>query len=289
MQYNKNNLEKLCEICIDVAKSAGKKILYHYANFDNKKHIKIKLDQSPVTIADLASHHEIVNGLNNIIVDGCKFILPILSEENTELSTTARKQWQDYWLVDPLDGTKQFINKKDEFCINIALISNSRPILGVIYAPCTDTVYYGIRGHGAFKVISNSKAEKIQSKKIHIINGKANLTITTSRSHAKPSRHYDFIEKLSKAIDKFTTIHSGSAIKFGLIAEGSADIYPRFGFTYEWDTAAGDCILQEAGGKLFTLDGNEFLYNQKDSLINPEFYAVGDVHYDWQRLLKNAN
>lgn len=283
IEYNANNLQQLCQSAIAIAQLAGDEILSYYNNTKVENDIKIKDDKSPVTIADLASSKIIENKLNNLKIDNSIFRLPVLSEESPDVNTITRRQWNDYWLVDPLDGTKEYIDKNGEFCIIISLISDKRPIIGIIYAPYLKTLYYAIKNQGAYKVTANKEPTKINTNKIDM--SKKNITIVTSKRHHNYSKYNDFIDTLRQNNIKTNVILQGSAIKFGLVAEGKADIYPRFGLTSEWDTAAGDCILQEAGGCLKTLDGKSFLYNNKDSLLNSEFYAAGDQHYNWRDLI----
>ena len=282
MQYSKEQLLELCLHCTVIAKSAGRAILESYESFSLVHDVKIKADDSPVTIADLASHNVIMQGLQQLKLSDKPFILPILSEEGSEVSPEIRRSWSNYWLVDPLDGTKDFISKNGEFCVNIALIHENRAVLGIIYAPYTDVLYYATAGNGAYKIIGNNQPIRIHSTAInsHV------LKVVSSRRHNKASRYNMFLEHLRAKNLNHHTILSGSAIKFGLVAEGKADLYPRFGLTSEWDVAAGDCILREAGGKLKQMDGKEFFYNKKDSLINPEFYAYGDDTYDWSSLFE---
>lgn len=284
--YTSDNLKKLCTTAIEIIRQAGIEILAHYNSFDASKDITLKPDKSPVTVADLASNKVIFDGLSNLLLDGKLFKLPILSEEDSDdKPAKLRQEWTSYWLLDPLDGTKEFINKNGEFSINLALIHHNRPIMGIIYAPYFDILYYAIENQGAYKVTCSSEPIVIKTNKINHVNNKLNINIATSRRHHKTSKYNKFVKKLISNNMDCNAIFSGSAIKFGLVAEGVSDIYPRFGLTYEWDVAAGDCILQEAGGALCKLDGSRFKYNSHESLINPEFYAVGDNNFDWQKYI----
>jgi 3'(2'), 5'-bisphosphate nucleotidase len=276
--YSKEKLFSLCNQCINIAKDAGKIILQYYNSFDASKDLNYKSDNTPITKADLAAHDVIFAGLNNLNLDCKQFKLPVLSEESSEINTLLRLSWDDYWLVDPLDGTKEFINKSDEFCINIALIKNHRPILGVIYMPCFDLVYFAIDGYGAYKL--SAGLDVLSAQKIQVNNDFANnINIISSKRHHKTSKYNDFLRKLTKKNLQYNTIQKGSALKFCLIADGTADLYPRFGFTSEWDTAAGDCIVHEAGGIVRDLNNNLLSYNTRETLINPEFYAAGDKDF----------
>lgn len=254
---------------ITLAKQAGEEIL---AIYQGQIIVDAKADLSPLTAADLAAHKIIVDGLKQLTPD-----VPVLSEESAETPFTERKNWQRYWLVDPLDGTKEFIEKNDEFTVNIALIENHQPVFGVVYAPALNICYFAMRGKGAFK------QENSVSQPIHV---KANvgkqIHVVTSRRHGLSELQY-FLQQLGD----HTMLHRGSALKFGLVAEGVADIYPRLGPTSEWDTAAAQCIVEEAGGAVVDLSGKPFRYNTKASLLNPEFLAVGDVNYHWQKYFSN--
>lgn len=235
---------------IKIAKRAGEKILEIYVG-DNFE-VKIKDDNSPLTIADLASH--------NIIIDNLLKIsdYPILSEENI-IDYEIRKNWNKFWLVDPLDGTKDFIAKNDQFTINIALIENGKPILGVLYAPALNLMYYAKLNKGAYK-----NGEKIYNK-----SKRDNLIASDSMFHSS-EKTIEFLENnFITKIQKY-----GSALKFGKLAEGEIDIYPRFNGTKEWDTAAGQIIMNEAGCKIIDLTTHaELIYNKPD-IKNNYFIAL---------------
>jgi len=266
-----NNPITLIEPIIDLAREASQKILEVYkSDFDiNKKH-----DSTPVTTADLAAHHCIVDGLKEITPS-----LPILSEESASIPFSERKKWQTYWLVDPLDGTREFIKKNGEFTVNIALIDDHQPILGVIYVPVSNVCYYGCKSQGAFKLENNvSKAINVNKKR----SGK--IIIASSRSHAKHSLD-QFIQK----IGEHELILLGSSLKSCLVAEGKADIYPRLGLTSEWDTAAAQCIVEEAGGFITDINLNKLRYNTKESLLNPDFLVFGDKTVDWKNYITRAS
>ena len=261
---NKENLLKIVNISID----AGKVILNYYSeNVD----IIYKDDESPLTKADLASHKIITDSIKKITPD-----IPILSEEEF-IDWKIRKKWKKYWLIDPLDGTKEFIKKNDEFTVNIALIENNRPILGVIYTPVLNELFFSIKNSGSYKILTNKKLTSLnEAKKISINKNKLNkVKIIGSRSHSNPK-----IQKwVKKNFNEFDILQKGSSLKFCLIAEGSADIYPRFGPTSEWDIAAGHIILEEAGGKLKSIDNKEILYNEKENILNPEFFAYSNIEF----------
>lgn len=250
---------------ITLAKQAGEEIL---AIYRGQIIVETKADFSPVTAADLAAHKVIVDGLKQLTSG-----VPVLSEESAAIPFAERKNWQRYWLVDPLDGTKEFIEKNGEFTVNVALIENHEPIFGVVYAPVLNICYFATRGVGAFKQENNLTQQIHANKEIG-----EKINVATSRRHGLNKLQY-FLQQ----IGDHTVVHRGSALKFGLVAEGQADIYPRLGPTSEWDTAAAQCVLEEAGGAVIDLAGNPLRYNTKDSLENPEFIAIGDTHQNWQK------
>ncbi|WP_404398463.1 3'(2'),5'-bisphosphate nucleotidase CysQ [Idiomarina loihiensis] len=237
----------------DIARDAGAAIMdiYESNDFDVQK----KVDDSPLTKADLAAHNIICEGLRALDIQ-----YPVISEESSTISWAQRKHWCRYWLVDPLDGTKEFIKRNDEFTVNIALIEKGVPILGVVYAPALDAMYTGERDRGAFL---NDKAISVATQEPET------LRVVGSRSH--PSQETtDWLDALGKPYEMLAV---GSSLKFCLVAEGKADIYPRLGPTSEWDTAAAHAVLSAAGGQVTTLAGNPLLYNQKEDYLNPHFIA----------------
>lgn len=261
---SKENLLEIVNISVD----AGEVILNYYnENVD----VIYKDDESPLTKADLASHKIITDSIKKITPD-----IPILSEEEF-IDWKIRKKWKKYWLIDPLDGTKEFIKKNDEFTVNIALIENNRPILGVIYTPALNELFYSIKNFGSYKIFTKKKLNTLkEAKRISINKKKSNkIKIVGSRSHSNPK-----LDKwVNKNFNEFDILQKGSSLKFCLIAEGSADIYPRFGPTSEWDIAAGHIILEEAGGKLKSIDNKEILYNEKENILNPEFFAYSNIDF----------
>jgi len=246
------------------AVKAGNAILeiYNSADFG----VEIKSDDSPLTKADLAAHNVIVADLTKITPD-----VPILSEESADIPFDVRSKWNKYWLVDPLDGTKEFIKKNGEFTVNIALIENGQPILSVVYVPVKEIAYTAAKGYGAFKKVKDER-HKINSHK-----PARNIPVVVgSRSHiSEDVRNY-----LKKLGDHEMTA-MGSSLKFCLVAEGVADLYPRLGLTSEWDTAAAQCIVEQAGGRVVTLDNESLMYNTKESLLNPFFMVYGDGNREW--------
>ena len=261
---SKENLLEIVNISVD----AGEVILNYYnENVD----VIYKDDESPLTKADLASHKIITDSIKKITPD-----IPILSEEEF-IDWKIRKKWKKYWLIDPLDGTKEFIKKNDEFTVNIALIENNRPILGVIYTPALNELFYSIKNFGSYKILTKKKLNTLkEAKRISINKKKSNkIKIVASRSHSNP-----ILDKwVNKNFNEFDILQKGSSLKFCLIAEGSADIYPRFGPTSEWDIAAGHIILEEAGGKLKSIDNKEILYNEKENILNPDFFAYSNIDF----------
>ena len=242
-------LTELLPRAIDLACESGRSILAIYQDLNPQ--VEYKLDHSPVTQADLASHHILQTGLARLAPHW-----PVLSEESVEVPFDERKSWRHFWMIDPLDGTKEFLQRTGEFTVNIALIEDDRPILGVVYAPVIDKLYFAARGVGSYRM-----------------DGKVTTPIRVASTTAGSSR---FVVSRHHASEQETKggelIVMGSSLKFCLIAEGAADVYPRNGPTMEWDTAAAQCILEEAGGSVTDLEGNTIRYN-KHLLLNPGFVA----------------
>ncbi|HEY9032250.1 MAG TPA: 3'(2'),5'-bisphosphate nucleotidase CysQ [Kangiella sp.] len=252
-------VNKINKIAID----AGKKIMAIYEmDFD----IYEKKDESPLTEADLASHHHIINELVSLDTG-----FPILSEESADIDWSERQSWQTYWLIDPLDGTKEFIKKNGEFTVNIALVHQNRPILGVVYAPAIDVLYYGSEETGAWKLESGTaKQIKVSTK------AENPIRVVGSRSHQSEA-----MEGYLSQYPSHEMIPMGSSLKLCLVAEGKADLYPRLGPTCEWDTAAAHAIVNAAGGYCVIYDEEQktetkdLTYNTKESLLNPYFIVKG--------------
>lgn len=245
----------------EIARAAGSKIMGIYENADLANVVDYKADDSPLTLADKAS--------NEVIVPALKAawpLLPILSEESVQTGYDERRKWKSFWLVDPLDGTKEFIKRNGEFTVNIALIDDGRPVAGVIYVPARDTFYWGSADGGAFKKVGPAKPVKIT-----VNNADADRTAVRSRSHASPEE-----DELLARYGVTDSISVGSSLKFCMVAEGKADIYYRHGPTMEWDTAAGHAILAAAGGRVFKGNTEEeaFAYNKED-LLNSSFLCLG--------------
>jgi len=262
------DLDQLCQKVVHIARLAGEKILEVY---NSEYTIEHKEDNTPLTTADLAADKIICDALKELTPD-----IPILSEESTHIPFEIRKKWLRYWLIDPLDGTREFIKRNGEFTVNIALIENHQSILGVINVPVSGTDYYAWRGGHAYK-----KAPSAEQKIINVRTAnRNNLTIAGSRSHVS--------DKLRTYLDKLGDIQLlsvGSSLKSCMVAEGTVDLYPRLGLTSEWDTAAAHCIVEEAGGYITQTDGSALLYNTKDCLLNPEFFVFGDNQILWKMFL----
>jgi 3'(2'), 5'-bisphosphate nucleotidase len=257
----KNNL--LLKVC-NIAIKAGEEILKYYTE---DIHVTHKDDSSPLTKADLASNKIIMNALQQL-----DSTIPILSEESL-VEWKERKNWTKYWLVDPLDGTKEFIKQNGEFTVNIALIENNKPILGVIFTPVKFDLYFAQKNYGSYKINSSSKLINLQEAvKIFVTNQSSIKRIIGSRSHSNQT----FDSWVNQNFPNSEIVQAGSSLKFCLVAEGAADIYPRFGPTSEWDIAAGHIIVNEAGGRVNTFENTEINYNQKEDLLNPQFYAIGN-------------
>jgi len=264
------NINQYINPTIEVARRAGKVIteIYH-----SKFAICEKQDRSPVTDADLAANQIILEGLAEFAPD-----IPTISEESDPVPFGTRANWQQYWLIDPLDGTKEFIKHRDEFTVNIALIRNHTPILGIIQIPTQDICYFATQGGGAYKKIGDSTPVKIKTNKTD----HDNFGVIVG-NHVSDSRTLDAFRK---EIGPHQITRIGSSIKTCLIAEGLADVYPRFGPTSEWDTAAAQCIIEEAGGKLTDMMLKPLRYNTKESFLNPYFISFANAKKDWATILR---
>jgi len=242
----------------DIAYQAGAAIMEVYHSGDTGE--SSKADNSPLTLADLASNRIIVDALSKLTPG-----IPILSEEAAEVSYSVRSSWARFWLVDPLDGTKEFIKRNGEFTVNIALIENGQSVLGVVYAPVLDVCYFGSLGAGAFVKRGNTAAKPIAVKAS--VAGEP-LKVVASRSHSDVRT-----DALLKQIGEYQCVSMGSSLKLCLVAEGAANFYPRLGPTMEWDTAAAHAVVKAAGGVVCNMAGEELCYNKVD-LHNPEFFVM---------------
>ena len=255
-------IELLADVCA-IAEKAGAAIMEIYArDFD----VALKDDDSPLTAADLAAHTAIAEGLARL-----EPRFPLLSEESNDGAFAARRSWPMYWLVDPLDGTKEFVKRNGEFTVNIALIDGHEPLLGAVYAPVLDRVYSGIKGIGAWLRTNGGPTRSIAVTRP----AQDPVRVVGSRSHASPQLA-DYLEKIGPHELK----SMGSSLKICLVAEGEADVYPRLGPTSEWDTAAAHAVLLGAGGQMIDTHGEPLRYNKAD-LLNPHFIAFGDPNRRW--------
>jgi 3'(2'), 5'-bisphosphate nucleotidase len=253
----KPNLDDMKKI-ITIAKKAGESIMQIYQKDIG---VEYKEDQRPLTEADLASHHLICDELNKLYPD-----IPILSEESAD-TFTLKDENASFWCVDPLDGTKEFIKKNDEFTVNIALIQNQQPILGVIGVPAMNLMYAAVKGEGAFKTQGDNKLQKIQVKP----QDPDHLTFAVSRSH---------LDDHTKAmVDEYQAqlLQAGSALKLAYVAEGLVDVYPRFGPTMLWDVAAGQCIIEEAGGQVLCAENQQPMTYNINNMKNDSFIAMNKL------------
>jgi 3'(2'), 5'-bisphosphate nucleotidase len=251
-----------------LAQQAGERIL---AVYNTDFSVEEKEDKSPLTAADMASHTAIVAGLKALSPD-----IPILSEESAKIPYEERSTWDTYWLIDPLDGTKEFIKRNGEFTVNIALIRKGIPVLGVVHVPVSGVTYAGCEGQGALKDEPGVGERPVHVRKL----GDGPVAVVGSRSHQG-----DSLKAFLARVGDHEMVSMGSSLKICLVAEGAADVYPRLGPTSEWDTAAAHCVVNQAGGSLTDLDMQPLRYNTKDSLLNPYFFVFGDDSRDWSQYL----
>jgi 3'(2'), 5'-bisphosphate nucleotidase len=261
-------LNSLIEPVAALTAAAGRAILEVYAtDFE----VETKSDNSPLTRADLASHHTLVAGLRELMPD-----TPIVSEEGGLPEFAERSAWTRYWLIDPLDGTKEFVNRNGEFTVNVALIESHRPVFGVVHAPVQDKTYVGCTGHGAELRVADGAPRPIR------VAGRSSdpVRVVGSRSHRGAS-----LDAFLERVGETDVVPMGSSLKFCVVAEGLADVYPRLGPTSEWDTAAAQAVVEQAGGRVLRLDGKPLSYNEKEDILNPYFVVAGPADHDWLALL----
>jgi 3'(2'), 5'-bisphosphate nucleotidase len=269
MQHYQQHLEAV----ITIAKQAGAEIMQVYAtDFD----VENKSDNSPLTKADMAAHQVIVKALKQLTPE-----IPVLSEESEHISAEERNSWPLYWLIDPLDGTREFVKRNGEFTVNIALIQENVSVLGVVYAPVTELLYYAVAGQGAFKQIKHHAPYQIHTKSLNI----ERVVVAGSRSHSDHKLQQFLTNMHIKTGATPELIHMGSSLKICLVADGAVDVYPRIGPTSEWDTAAAHCVLTEAGGDIVDISGRSLRYNTKQSLLNPNFFATVKTTFNWSEFL----
>lgn len=257
-------LDRLARECRVLARRAGAAILQIYAG---SFAVEYKADASPLTAADMAAHRLIVAGLAGLTPG-----IPVLSEESSSIDWSERRDWERYWLVDPLDGTREFVKRNGEFTVNIALIEHHAPVLGVVLVPVSGELYYGIAGEGAFlESAPGGLPRPIETRAAAEV-----VRVAGSRSHGSERQ-----AALLAHLGEHTLVPVGSSIKFCMVARGDADLYLRLGPTSEWDTAAAQCVVEQAGGAVVDLAGAPLRYNTGESLLNPEFLTLGDVSVDW--------
>ncbi len=270
--WKENELDALLRIAI----SAGKEILSVYERAGDIE-VEIKDDSSPLTEADRRAHELIVEELQQFSPS-----IPILSEESDKSAFAERKNWSQFWIVDPLDGTKEFIKRNGEFTVNIALVNNGVPELGIVHVPVTGTNYLGKLGTGAWKIGTSGEFDEISASKLNSASGP--VRVVASRSHRG-----ELVDKLIAIMEaelgQCEVVSMGSSLKICLLAEGKADIYPRLAPTSEWDTAAAHAVLNAAGGEIYDTCFEALRYNQKETLLNPHFIAVADPKFSWSSLL----
>lgn len=261
-------MDQLAEQLLSIAREAGEAILRVYHQDFAVEH---KGDESPLTAADLASHRIISRRLGGLEPD-----TPVLSEEGADIPFETRRRWRRYWLIDPLDGTREFVKRNGEFTVNIALIEDHRPTTGVVHVPVSGVSYVGRTGQGAWKIDGEDGREEIRVAPKR----PERVRVAGSRSHAGDSLK-QFLERLGE----HEIVSMGSSLKLCLVAEGTADVYPRLGPTSEWDTAAAQAVVEAAGGRVTTTDLATLEYNTKESLLNPHFLVFGDNGEDWGKYL----
>ncbi|HWP94728.1 MAG TPA: 3'(2'),5'-bisphosphate nucleotidase CysQ [Gammaproteobacteria bacterium] len=262
--------DNLLQPLLEIAREAAARILEIYGREFTVEH---KEDASPLTEADRASHAAIVRGLAALTPD-----IPVLSEESAAVPPAERRRWDTFWLVDPLDGTKEFIQRNGEFTVNIALVQEGRPIAGLVHVPVSGESYLACAGVGAFHL--NARGERSVLRVAPL--GAGPIRVVGSRSHRG-----ELLDAYLARLGPHTLVSMGSSLKLCLVAAGKADVYPRLGPTFEWDTAAAQCVVECAGGQVIACDTGEPLrYNRRDTLVNPFFIAYGDPRGDWLRHLQ---
>jgi 3'(2'), 5'-bisphosphate nucleotidase len=269
-------LTELIQIMSTVARDAGAAILQVYGDEDFG--VQTKADDSPLTRADLAAHDIIVEGLQQWAPG-----IPVLSEESDDISFVERSSWDRYFLVDPLDGTKEFIKRNGEFTVNIALIEKGVPIKGVVFVPVKDVMYTGDQQEKIATVTREGETGSIRVRRLD----RASLTVVASRRHGGEALEA-CLYVLRDNFASIDTVNMGSSLKLCLIAEGEADLYPRLAPTSEWDTAAAQAVVEAAGGKVVDVELKELRYNTKDNILNPFFYVIGDTEFDWNAVLSQV-
>ena len=259
---------------IAIVEEAGAAIL---AVYEGDFEVENKADESPLTQADLAAHKIIVAGLQAATPE-----IPIISEESEPPGFDVRSLWPTYWLVDPLDGTKEFVNRNGEFTVNIALIHQGEAVYGIVGVPVQQRIYIGDVTAAKASCLEQGQMRHIASRKMQA--GQSELVVVASRSHGG-ERLENYLDELAQTFSALERQPVGSSLKLCTLAVGDADCYPRLGPTSEWDIAAAHAVLRAAGGEVYTFDGKVLAYNSKESLLNPEFVAVADAGFDWFAVL----
>lgn len=272
------NDRQLMDAAVVLARQAGEAILPFWRA---DVAVTTKSDDSPVTAADLAAHHIIVKGLLELAPH-----IPVLSEEDADIALAERQGWQRWWLVDPLDGTKEFIAGSEEFTVNIALIEAGEVVFGVVATPTNGRCYFGGRALGSWREALGLPAEPIQVRAAPAEGNR--FTVVASRRHSSPQQEA-LLSGLGRAVGELELASVGSSLKFCLLAEGAADCYPRLAPTSQWDTAAAQGVLEGAGGEVVTLDGQPLRYPARESLLNPFFLALPRAAAWRQNLLDLAS
>lgn len=262
--------EDLLPGVLSIARAAGRAILAIYASADHG--VETKADRTPLTAADRAANDVIAAGLARLTPD-----IPVWSEESAAVEWDTRRHWPAFWLVDPLDGTREFIKRNGEFTVNIALVRGHSPVLGVVHAPVLDRDYYGLAGGGAFRADAGGPGRPIRVRAPALWP----LRVAGSRSHRGAG-----LDGILARVGEHRLLSMGSSLKFCLVAEGEADVYPRLGPTSEWDTAAAQAVLEAAGGAVVDLQGQPLRYNTRPEILNPHFIAYGDPGRDWLALVR---
>lgn len=258
---------------IELARQAGQLIMDIYASGFK---VNNKTDNTPVTCADLAANELIVKKLSELTPD-----IPILSEESAEIPFSERRLWETYWLVDPLDGTKAFIDRTGEFSVNIALIHQNHPLIGVIFSPVKQCIFYASKGNGAFYVDNEHQEKRLRVRE----KCQQKVIVAGTKTSLHSAALQVFLKNLEKIFTSYEVKFMGSSLKSCMVAEGVADVYARLGPTSEWDTAAAQCIVEEAGGLITDTQMNVLRYNTKESLLNPDFFVFGDQSIIWKQFL----
>ncbi|MGO2496932.1 MAG: 3'(2'),5'-bisphosphate nucleotidase CysQ [Vibrio litoralis] len=275
MAATQSDLSHLIPQVISIAREAGQRILEIYQNKDYQEFTKA--DDTPVTTADLAAHKIIMQQLADLTPT-----IPILSEEDADISLKKRSQWDRYWLVDPLDGTQEFIARSGDFATVIALIENNQPVMGVVYAPVSGVTYFAYQGKGAWKIPEMDDSLRIHTLKHEQPDQPIAIAISRRQNINR------ITEKLSPARNYELVPLGSAALKACLVAEGAVDCYIRLGPTGEWDTAATQCIVEEAGGRILSTRLEPLSYNERDTLENPNFIVLGDESIGWDEILKQG-